>query len=155
MPIDQAHFEKALGYMEAKSYDQAVIIFNQLLTTYPKLAGAYVNLALISQNNSDDEQAQFYYKKALEINPNNVEALIQFAVHSQKSGEFKESERYLLTAEALDKSNETVQYNLAVLYELYLQDFDEAIDHYKNYIVLSSNSDTETVERWIKLLERK
>ncbi len=155
LPEHLSEYKKALGFMRAKSFGDAHKIFNTLLTIYPKLAGAYVNIAIIFQAESDDEQAQKNYSKALEINPNNVDALIQLAAYSQKQGQFKKVEKYLLTAEAVDKSNQTVQYNLAVLYELYLQQFGEAIDHYENYIALSSDEDVETVKRWVMLLERK
>jgi len=154
-PEHQAEYKKALGFMKVKSWGAAGDIFKQLLSVNPKLAGAYVNLALISQAKKDDAQAQVNYHKALEINPNNVAALIQLAAYSQKAGEFKIVEKYLLTAEAIDKTNVTVQYNLAILYELYLQQYDDAIEHYENYVALSTNDDVETVKRWIMLLERK
>jgi len=153
--IHQSDYQKAVGLMKAKSFDEAHTIFTNLTTVYPNLAGAYVNLAFIYRAKSDENEAELYINKALEINPNNIDALIQIAASSQKKGEFKEVERYLLMAEAVDSSNDTVQYNLAVLYELYLQQYDDAINHYENYIALSSNDDKETVKRWVKLLERK
>jgi len=153
--IHQSDYQKAVGLMKAKSFDEAHTIFTNLTTVYPNLAGAYVNLAFIYRAKSDENEAELYINKALEINPNNIDALIQIAASSQKKGEFKEVERYLLTAEAVDSSNDIVQYNLAVLYELYLQQYDDAINHYENYIALSSNDDKETVKRWVKLLERK
>jgi len=151
----QAEYQKALDFMKVKSFNEAHNIFTDLTTIYPNLAGAYVNLAFIYKAKSNENKAELNTNKALEINPNNVDALIQIAASSQKKGEFKKVEKYLLTAEAIDKSNDTVQYNLGVLYELYLQQYDDAISHYENYIALSSNDDTETVKRWIKLLERK
>jgi len=153
--VHQSDYQKALGLMKTKSFDEAHTIFTNLTTVYPNLAGAYVNLAFIYKAKSDEDKAELYINKALEINPNNIDALIQIAASSQKKGEFKEVERYLLTAEAVDSSNDIVQYNLAVLYELYLQQYDDAINHYENYIALSSNDDKETVKRWVKLLERK
>jgi Tfp pilus assembly protein PilF len=153
--IDQTAYQKALELMKNKSFDEAHRIFSELIASYPNLAGAYVNLAFINKAKSDDTKAEENINKALEINPNNVDALIQRAAYSQNKGEFKKVELYLLTAEAADSSNEIVQYNLAILYELYLQQYDDAIDHYENYIALSSNEDKETVKRWVMLLERK
>lgn len=153
--LHQAEYQKALGFMKAKSFDQALTIFTDLTRFYPTLAGAYVNLALIHKAKSDDEKAEQNINKALAINPNNVDALLQQAALSQKKGEFKKVEQYLLTAEAADRTNDVVQYNLAVLYELYLQQYGDAINHYENYIALSSNDDKETVKRWVKQLERK
>jgi len=151
----QAEYDNALDLMKAKSYDDALSIFIDLTNVYPKLAGAYVNLALIYRAKSDDTKADLSINKALEINPNNVDALIQMAASSQKNGAFKDVQKYLLTAEAIDSTNDVVQYNLAVLYELYLQQYDDAIDHYEHYVALTSNDDKETVKRWIKLLEKK
>ena len=153
--IHQAEYQTGLEMIKSKSFAQAQTIFSSLTKTYPNLAGAYVNLAIINIAKSDEQLAEQHINKAIEINPNNVDALIQLANWSQKKGEFKKVERYLLTAEAADSSNETVQYNLAVLYELYLQRFDDAIDHYENYVALTTSDDKETVKRWIKLLERK
>jgi tetratricopeptide (TPR) repeat protein len=153
--LHQAEYQKALGLMKAKSFDKAFTIFTDLTTFYPNLAGAYVNLALIYKAKSDEEKAEKIISRALDINPNNVDALIQLAAFSQKKGEFNKVEQYLLTAEAADRSSDTVQYNLAVLYELYLQQYDDAIDHYENYIALTSNDDKEIVKRWVQLLERK
>jgi tetratricopeptide (TPR) repeat protein len=153
--LDKAEYQKALELMKLKSFDEAQVIFSELLISYPKLAGAYVNLAMINKAKSNNDLAEKNIAKALEINPKNVDALIQSAAYSQNKGEFKKVENFLLTAEAADSSNEIVQYNLAILYELYLQQYDDAINHYENYVALSSNEDKETVKQWIKLLERK
>jgi len=153
--VHQAEYQKALDLMKSKSFDNAHVIFTNLTSIYPTLAGAYVNLAFIYKARADNNKAEEFINKALEINPNNVDALIQMAATSQTKGEFKDVERFLLAAEAVDHSNDIVQYNLAVLYELFLQQYDDAIDHYENYIALSSNEDKEIVKRWVKLLERK
>jgi tetratricopeptide (TPR) repeat protein len=152
---DQTAYQKALELMKNKSFDEAHRIFSELIANYPNLAGAYVNLAFINKAQSDDTKAEENINKALKINPSNIDALIQRAAYSQNKGEFKKVELYLLAAEAVDSSNEIVQYNLAILYELYLQQYEDAIDHYENYIALSSNEDKETVKRWVMLLERK
>ena len=153
--VDQQAYDKALKLMAAKSYVNAKNIFTDLIKTYPNLAGAYVNLAFIHKAELNETLAEKNIESALAINPNNVDALIQLADWSQKKGDFNKVESYLLTAEAIDETNEVVQYNLAVVYELYLQQYADAIDHYKKYIALTSNDDKKIVKRWIKLLERK
>lgn len=153
--LHQAEYNEALSLMKANNLDKAVSIFKRLISVYPNLAGAFVNLAFIHNAKSEQDKAENYFKSALEINPKNTDALLGLATARQKNGNFKEAERFLLTAEASDKKNTDVQFNLAVLYELYLQQYDDAIEHYENYIALTSNEDKETVKRWVKLLERK
>ena len=151
----KAEYDKGLSFLQTKQYDNAQAVFTKLIDVYPELTGAYVNLALCYSAQSNDEEAEKLLGKALQIDPNHIDALIQKAALSQKAGAFKDVERYLLTANKIDKSNELVQFNLGVLYELYLQQYDDAIEHYQNYLALTSNSDSDTVKLWIKLLERK
>ena len=95
------------------------------------------------------------FSQALEINPNFIDALLQQALIMQDAGKFTEAEDLLRRAEAINPKHPLVQYNLGVLYELYLQDYPLAIQYYKRYAALSSAKDVETVKRWILLLERK
>ena len=154
-PEHQAQFDAGVSAMKNRDYDSARRSFDGLLVIYPKLAGAHVNLALIDEAQNNSEAAFERYQKALDINPRNVEALIQRALFSQRQGRFLESEQYLLRAEAASANNQTVHYNLGVLYELYLQNFKLAMSHYQRYVDLSSDDDVEVVKRWMKLLERK
>ena len=154
-PQHEADYKNSLELMKAKSFNEAEVGFQDLIKIYPSLTGAYVNLGFIYFTQLDVEKAELNGIKALQINPNNSEALVLMASISQKQGKFKDAERYLLTAEAVNNKNDTVQFNLGVLYELYLQQYDDAIHHYNNYLKLSSNDDKETVGRWVKLLERK
>jgi len=154
-PEHKALYTKAIDQMKANSFEQAQSIFEELLIAYPKLAGAYVNLAIIDESNGETDNALIGYDKALSLNSNNVDALIQSALIVQRKGNFSLAESKLRKAHAIDKLNTRVNYNLGVLYELYLQDYDLAIQHYEAYIEHSSADDVKIVGRWIKMLERK
>ncbi len=148
-------YKDALTLMGDQKFDQAETIFSELLLSQPKLTGALVNLAVIKKNQKKQEDAQALLEKALVINPNFVEALLQQALIFQDKGEFSKAEDLLRRAEAIDSTHPMVNYNLGVLYELYLQDYALAIKHYKRYVEVSKADDVETVQRWIMLLERK
>ena len=150
-----AQFKSGVALITEKSYLEAEAIFNELLSKHPKLAGAYVNLGLIRQAQEQNDEARAMYSKALEINPKNLSALIQLSLINQSEGKFKESERLLITAHQHQMNNAHVNYNLGILYELYLQDYSKAIKHYRLYLQNSSDEDTKIVEGWIKILERK
>jgi len=154
-PADQESYLAGVKFMQGKDYVSAANIFSNLLVSYPDLVGAHVNLAIINQQEGRVDLALEGYEKALEVNPNSLAALIQSAVIFQDKGAFTKAETKLRRALVLKEDSAVVNYNLGVLYELYLQEYDLAIKHYQAYIKLSQNEDVKTVERWIKLLERR
>ena len=150
-----ARYQQALTLMQQNKLDEAEPLFIELIAQQPELTGAYVNLGAIEKDAKRIPKAQEYFTKALDINPNFVDALVQKASIHQDLGEFSNAEDLLRRAEAIQPENPIVNYNLGVLYELYLQEYDLAIQYYKRYVALSSAEDIETVKRWILLLERK
>tara|TARA_R110002072_G_scaffold172728_1_gene326966 strand:- start:46786 stop:47349 length:564 start_codon:yes stop_codon:yes gene_type:complete len=148
-------YQKALRFMEQKNFADAESIFNKLIKSQPELTGAYVNLGAIKKADNKPDEAEGFFTSALKINPNFIDALLQQALIFQDKGEFTKAEDLLRRAEAINPDHPLVNYNLGVLYELYLQDYALAVQHYKRYITLSSAEDVETVKRWILLLERK
>lgn len=150
-----ASYKKALDLMSQSAFEDAEPIFEALIKQQPKLTGAYVNLGVIRKAENRLEEAEKFFAKALSINPNFVDALLQQALVYQDKGEFTKTEELLRRAEAIQPENPLVNYNLGVLYELYLQEYSLAIKHYKRYVELSNADDVEIVKRWILLLERK
>ena len=151
----KADFQKALGFMAEENFGGAESIFLSLIKQQPALTGAYVNLGTIKKRERDIDKAEDYFQKALDINPNFIDALLQQALVLQDKGEFTQAEELLRRAEAIHADHPLVNYNLGVLYELYLQEYSLAIQYYKRYVALSDADDVETVKRWIILLERK
>jgi tetratricopeptide (TPR) repeat protein len=152
---DKSQFKNGLTALEAKQYDEARSVFQGLLSTHPNLAGAAVNLGLIEQAQGHDDKARKQFEAALGMNPSSISARLQIAALDQKEGKFAAAEQHLLTAHNYKPKHSLINYNLGVLYELYLQDYDKAIDHYQLYVDHSAKNDVKTVQRWIKLLERK
>ena len=152
---EKQQYREALDLMAQQSFAKAETIFAALVKTQPKLTGAYVNLAVIKKQQKDLEEAQRLLTQALSINPNFIDALLQQALIYQDQGNFSKTEDLLRRAEAIEPNHPLVNYNLGVLYELYLQDYSRAIKHYKRYVSVSKADDVETVQRWIMLLERK
>lgn len=155
LPEHQQLYASAINNIHNGLHSEAITSFNQLLDFYPALAGAYVNLGLIAEQQNEMDKAYQHYKKALTINPANTDALLLLGKQEIQRGEFFEAEKSLLKASATDSDNAAIHFNLGVLYELYLQRYDDAVDHYERYIEIGAGSDIETVKRWIKLLERK
>ena len=53
------------------------------------------------------------------------------------------------------KSDYAIAYlNLGILYDLYLQELNDALDHYKQYQTMTNNND-KLVDKWIIDLEHR
>ena len=54
----------------------------------------------------------------------------------------------------IDPKNKNLNYNMAVLNELYLNDYTTALQYYQSYVAVLDKPDAK-VNRWIKSLKRK
>ncbi|MFC1724450.1 MBL fold metallo-hydrolase [candidate division KSB1 bacterium] len=70
-----------LGYLflYEKKVDEAVFIFECSVNIFPESAAAFENLAEAYMTKGDKENAIKYYKKAVELNPNNANAKARIA----------------------------------------------------------------------------
>jgi tetratricopeptide (TPR) repeat protein len=153
-PEQEANYQKAVESLRQGDLPSAKRGFLTLLSAEPRLAGAQVNLGIIAQREGDKETAIYAFNQALGLNPRNADALAALGVIALEKGEYRKAESLLLEAVDLAPGLAIAHYNLGVLYELYLQEESDAIDHYKRYVALSSDEDVKTVTRWLKLLER-
>ena len=154
-PEVTAEYKSALDELKEGKIESAKARFSDLVNRYPLMVGAEVNLGIIADLQQDKTTAKAHFEHALKTNPSNLDALIYSASYQQEVGLFSAAEEHLLKAEQVAPSSDIVQYNLGVLYELYLQDFERAIEHYQRYVELSQNEDAKKVKRWIRLLELK
>lgn len=151
---DRNNYKRALVFLNMKKLSAAKEIFIQLSEERPELAGPYANLAIIALRNSDPEKALKLVKTALTKNPNFAQALNILAYLEQISGEIKSAEKHY--KEAITNKNDyaIAHYNLALLYDVYLQDIEKAIPHYETYMKLINNEDKNTAD-WLEQIKRK
>lgn len=153
-PVQEADYQKAVEGLRQGKLSSAKKDFLALLSAEPRLAGAQVNLGIIAQKEGDKEAAINAFNQALVLNPRNADALAALGVIALEKGEYRKAESLLLEAADLAPELAIAHYNLGILYELYLQEESDAIEHYTRYVSLSTDEDVKTVTRWLKLLER-
>jgi tetratricopeptide (TPR) repeat protein len=146
-------YEQAAAAMAAGDFLDAELRFKEFLLRYPDYPGAYVNLAIIHANNNDSEATEAALDAALQLNPNNPEALNQLGMLLRRNGKFLEAEAAYLKAVTVRPDYALAHYNLGVLNELYLQRLDEALRHFETYQELVG--DDKQVEKWISDLKRR
>lgn len=151
---DQKLFAQALSAAKAEQWEQASALFQALTQQNPALSGPYLNLGVIAQKQDQLEQAEIWFKKAIEVNKNNLDAYTALALLYKDQAKFTEAKEQLTQAVTLWPLYPAGHRNLGILNEFYLGDFKAALKHYKTYQSLLAEPDRK-VKGWIIDLERR
>lgn len=147
-------FNAAVAAMAAENWDEAERILEQLVADYPGYPGPYVNLSIVYQHDERYEDAHRVLNQALAIDPTHPAANNQLGILMRREGRFAEAEQAYRRAVAGDPNYGIAHYNLGVLLDLYLGRYDEALEQYERYQLLTAGSN-ESVKRWIADLQRR
>ncbi|MCK4710661.1 MAG: tetratricopeptide repeat protein [Gammaproteobacteria bacterium] len=151
---DKRAYNKALRGIKAKRYKKALVILNKLLKKYPDAAGPLANKGIIYVKQKKQDKAEKYFLKALDRNENLVQVRNHLAVIYRKQGKFSQAKDMLDAAIATDPYYANAYYNLGILYELYLQIPEKALENYQLYLDLKKQGD-KRVAQWVSLLQRQ
>lgn len=145
-------YKNAIVALNNNDLDQAKALFISMSERQPNIAGSWANLALISIKQKDLAQAEDYAKTALEKNPNMAQAWNLSGYLAQKKGEIHNAKNYYLKAISNKSDYALAHYNLALLFDIYLQDITKAIEHYQFYLAYNGEKD-ENTENWLESLQ--
>lgn len=154
IPADvRTSYEQAVAIMAAGDLTEAELRFDAFLLEHPGYPGAYVNLAIVHAEQGDDAAAEASILKALELDPGHPAALNQLGMLRRRQGRFEEAETAYMKAVTADPGYALAHYNLGVLYELYLQRLEPALEQFEAYQALGAGD--AQVARWIVDLRRR
>jgi tetratricopeptide (TPR) repeat protein len=142
------------GLIALNNHDNAKAqrIFSEFIRNKPGLAGAYTNMALIHSKNSEYDQSLTLINKAIQLNPKQSQAYNLRAQIMLKNGKIHKAKDDYIKAVELNPKYINAQYNLALLYDIYLQEIELAIKHYNIYMSLLKKPDQGTKE-WVDHLK--
>jgi Tfp pilus assembly protein PilF len=152
-PRVRTSFEQAVAVLAAGDLTEAELRFDTFVLEHPDYPGAHVNLAIVHAEAGDDAAAETCIAKALGLDPRHPAALNQLGMLRRRQGRFEEAEGAYLKAVTADPGYALAHYNLGVLYELYLQRLEPALQHFEAYQDLGGED--EQVARWIVDLRRR
>ncbi|WP_444993984.1 hypothetical protein [Aliikangiella sp. IMCC44359] len=147
-----ANYQLALKALEQQDFTKAQSLLVKLTNQKPNLAGPWANLGLLNLMQNKLTKAHEYLSKALTLNPKMPEALNLMGVISTHNRNIKQAEDYYLSAIKHNNNYANAYYNLALLYDIYLQDIAKAASNYRQYLKLIDNKD-ETTLSWVEQLE--
>lgn len=149
---DREKYRNGITALNNNELSKAQRIFNEFIRNKPELAGAYSNLALVHYKKNEFDKSFKLVNKALELNHKQAQALNLRAQIYITEGEIHKAKDDYLLAVKLKPEYINAQYNLALLYDIYLQEVELAIKHYNIYLSLLKRPDDKTIE-WVKHLK--
>lgn len=147
-------YTQGLALLKDKKWPEAQAHWQTLAQSYSEYPGVWANLALIELNLSHLDESQAYLDKALAINSEFCPAAKLEALVKRQQGQFKEAESWYKKAIACDEKDASSAYNLAILYDLYLQDLPNALAYYQKAKELSGEAN-ESLDMWIADLQKR
>ena len=145
---------EAISEMKSGNLKRAQVLLANVIKQQPNFSNAYINLSIIQIKMKMIKNAETSLQQALKIDPNNIYALNQQGYLHRVNGEFSKAKDSYARAINIDSNYANAHLNLGILYDLYLYDFENAIEQYKKYSELSKDKDKK-VSKWIVDLERR
>jgi tetratricopeptide (TPR) repeat protein len=140
--------------MASGEWQKAHLEVSRQLTTSPKYALGYINLGIINEQLERPNEAFAAYTSALMLAPQNIAALNRLALLSRRQGDFSGAEQLYQRALGVNPEHAATHRNLGILYELYLGQFANAIEHYAACRRFSQQEDSQ-MTYWLQDLKRR
>jgi Flp pilus assembly protein TadD len=147
-------YQQALTALGAGRYAEAERELLVVMRREPQLAGPHANLGILYARTGRPAQALASFREAIRLNPNRPAYYNELGMMSRREGKFDEARGYYAKALDLDPDYAYAHLNIGILYDLYLQDTEKAVQHYRRYQELTP-SESGTVTKWIADLEQR
>lgn len=147
-------FATIKALMTEKKWAQAKGLLELMVETYPTLSGPYANLGIVHYQLKEYPEAEKALKFAIETNSLNFDAYAQLGLVLREQGRFKDAEATYLKALELWPHHLASAYNLGILYDLYMGQFQDALTYYTLSQKLIGDDDRQ-IKGWIIDLQRR
>jgi tetratricopeptide (TPR) repeat protein len=129
----RADYESAVRMLQQERYQEGIALLTKVTEAVPSAIAPYIDLGIAYGRLDDLEHAELSLKHALELEPGHPIANNELGMVYRRQGRFAEARASYEKALALYPSFHYAHRNLAILCDLYLQDFACALQHYEAY----------------------
>jgi len=147
-------FRKGVQLLEKGQTQEARSVFEKLRDDHPRIGIFHADLGVTYKRLGLLPEAIASYQRALEIDRGDAAIYYNMGIALRESGEFRKAEQAYKTALVIYPDFTDAHYNLAVLYDLYLNEPDEAIAHYRRFLDLGGGNSDE-IQIWIAALQKR
>ncbi len=145
-------YQQAITHINDNEFNMAEQILLDFTKKRPQLAGPWANLGLIQLKRDNIDKAEDLLKTALEKSPAMAQTHNLLGLIEIKKGNIKQAEFRYLQALHYKDDYALAHHNLGLLYDIYLQNIEKAVNHYQRYLELIDYSD-ETTANWVEELK--
>lgn len=145
---------QGVRYLKERKFTQAEAVFRELSAMHRSLVSPMLNLALVYIKQDRFLEAESILRKALERNSYRAETYNLLGVVLRRQGRFKDAESSYRYAIQVNANYAKAYLNLAVLYDLYLNQPQNAQKHYQRYVALSPESSAQA-KSWLVDLQKR
>jgi tetratricopeptide (TPR) repeat protein len=140
-------FQQAVDLMNRGEYALAIKTLESVVNREQRLIAPFINIAIAYRKTGDTEQAEKNLTRALKMDPLHPVANNELGLFYRKAGKFNKARAAYQKVITNYPEFAAAKRNLAVLCDLYLRDFECALEQFENYLEL--NPDDKNVPIWI------
>ncbi|MFC4411036.1 tetratricopeptide repeat protein [Chungangia koreensis] len=126
-----AYYGLANLYFNAERYEEAAKLYDTSIRNGMSDADAFYMLGRSFEKMSKPKLSLPYYLRAVELNPDDHQIKLSYAINLATLELFKEAEPVLVEIIDNDPANADAHYNLGVLYAVSTSRKEDAVDHLK------------------------
>ncbi len=148
----QSSYDTAIKYLKNNQIKKAQQLLVRLAKDNPGISGIHLNLALIYYRSFKFELSRQSLNKVLKISSKNSLAFNLSGTLYREAGKFKLAREAYLFALKLSPNYADAHLNIAILFDIYLESFKDAKQHYLSYLELNKGDNTK-IKLWLQDLE--
>jgi len=146
-------FNSAMSLIQQGDNEKAVVVLKSVVEREQRLPAPYINLAVAYKNLGDTKAAEENLISALKLDINHPVANNELGLLYRKTGKFKAARTAYENAIKAYPDYLPVKRNLGVLCDLYMHDFECALEQFENYLDLKP--DDKTMAIWVADVKRR
>ncbi|MBE9564359.1 MAG: tetratricopeptide repeat protein [Proteobacteria bacterium] len=146
-------FKNAVELMQQDKYAQAVSLLNAVIEREKRLPSPYVNIAIAHNKLGDVKEAEKNLISALKLDIGHPVANNELGLLYRKAGKFNAARTAYENAIKDNPEYLAAKRNLGVLCDLYLHDFNCALEQFEDYLDIAPND--KTVVIWVADVKRR
>ena len=146
-------FKNAISLMQENQNAQAIVVLNSVIEREKRLPAPYVNIAIAYNKIDDIKAAEENLIKALKLDIGHPVANNELGLLYRKSGKFNAARTAYQNAIKDHPDYLPAKRNLGVLCDLYLHDFDCALEQFEDYLELKPEDKTMMI--WVADVKRR
>ena len=155
-PVDlaQQDYLQAIAALKSGDTAEALELLLQLSREAPDKPNVFTNLGLAYFQLQQAELAEQAFMQALAGNADDAIAHNHLGILKRRKGQFQDALLEYQRAIEIDAEYARAHLNLGILFDLYLQDLEKALQQYRKYLELTSEENAQ-VAGWIVDIERR